>query len=62
VRLVILYSSSRNYLDLANACTLLDNLCDVLEGGELVLVGGLLEVADLGDVLGRLEGERVLME
>lgn len=59
---MILYSSTRNYLDLSNAGTLLDNLRDVLERSELVLVGSLLEVADLGDVLERLEGERNSME
>lgn len=49
----------RRLLDLANTSALLDDLGHVLQRCELVLVRGLSKVADLGNVLGRLEDKRI---
>lgn len=43
-----------SHSDLSNTSALLDNVCDILEGSELVLVGSLCEVPNLGDVYASL--------
>lgn len=45
-----LHSRETDYLDLSNTGALLDDLFDVIERGELVLVGSLGKVANLSDV------------